>query len=57
VVIISKEYFEETKPNLKSYLAGSGYADAEEDAFDIAMRGVRNDGTPLFQPRNVKLKD
>lgn len=57
VVIISKEYFEETKPNLKSYLGGSGYAEPEDDAFDIAMRGVRNEGTPLFQPRDVELKD
>ena len=57
VVIVSKEYFEETKPNLKSYLAGSGYAAAQDDAFDIAMRGVRDEGTPLLQPRNVELKD
>ncbi|MGH8211123.1 MAG: type II toxin-antitoxin system Phd/YefM family antitoxin [Steroidobacteraceae bacterium] len=57
VVIVSKEYFEETKPNLKSYLVGSGYADPDDDAFDIAMRGVRSEGSPLFQPRNIELKD
>jgi hypothetical protein len=48
---------EETKPNLKSYLVTSGYADSEEDAFDIAMRGVRSDGIPSFEPRNVDLTD
>jgi hypothetical protein len=57
VVVVSKEYFEETKPNFKSDLVGAGYADPEDDAFDIAMRGVRTEGTPLFEPRNVELKD
>lgn len=57
VVIISREYFEETKPNLKSYLMGSGYAGEGDDAFDRAMRGVRSEGSPLLRPRNVDLKD
>jgi prevent-host-death family protein len=57
VVVVSKEYFEETKPNFKSYLMGSGYADDADDAFDTAMRGVRTEGAPLLQPRNVELKD
>ena len=57
VVVISREYFEETKPNLKSYLLGAGYADEQDDAFDIALRGVRTDGVPLLQPRNVNLED
>jgi len=57
VVVVSREYFEHTKPNLKSYLLSSGYAGEEDDAFDIAMRGVRSDCAPLLQPRNVELKD
>jgi prevent-host-death family protein len=57
VVVVSKEYFEETRPNLKSYLVTSGYADSEDDAFDIAMRSLRSDGIPLFEPRKVDLKD
>jgi prevent-host-death family protein len=57
VVVVSREYFEDTKPNLKSYLVGSGYADEGDDAFDIAMRGVRTEGAPLLQPRNFDLKD
>jgi prevent-host-death family protein len=57
VVVVSREYFDQNKPNLKSYLSASGYADSEEDAFDVAMRGVRSDGVPSFEPRNAKLED
>jgi len=57
VVVVSREYFEQTRPNLKSYLVGSGYADEQDDAFDVAMRGVRSDSSPLLQPRNIELKD
>jgi len=57
VVIVSKEYFEETKPNLKSYLMTSGYAEAGDDAFDIALRNVRTEGPPLIQPRKIDVKD
>lgn len=57
VVVVSKEYFEQTKPNLKSYLARSGYADEQDDAFDVAMRGIRTDTSPVLQPRNTDLKD
>jgi prevent-host-death family protein len=57
VVVVSKEYFEDTKPNLKSYLVDSGYADEGDDAYDIAMRGVRTESSPLLQPRNLELKD
>jgi prevent-host-death family protein len=57
VVVVSKEYFNQTKPNLKSYLVGSGYADEQVDAFDVAMRSVRTDGSPLLQPRNSERKD
>lgn len=53
VVLVSREYFERTKPSLKSYLLSSGYAADEDDAFDRAMRG----GTgPLLRPRKVDLK-
>jgi hypothetical protein len=55
--VVSKEYFEETKPNLKSYLVTSGYADSQDDAFDVAIRGVRRDGIPLFEPRNFDPED
>lgn len=57
VVVISREYFEQTKPNLKTYLVGSGYADERDDAFDIAMRDVRSDSAALLRPRNTEVKD
>jgi prevent-host-death family protein len=57
VVVVSREYFDQNKPNLKSYLSASGYADSEDDAFDVAIRGVRNDGVPSFEPRSTKLED
>lgn len=57
VVVVSKEYFEDTKPTLKSYLLGAGYADEGEDAFDMAMNDVRTEGPPLLEPRNSELKD
>ena len=57
VVVVSKEYFNQTKPNLKSYLVGSGYADEQDDAVDVAMRGVRADSSALLQARNIELKD
>lgn len=57
VVLVSKEYFERTKPNLKSYLLSAGYADDAEDAFDRAMRGIRSDSGPLLEPRDIALKD
>ena len=54
VVVVSKEYFEKTKPNLISYLLSSGYAGDEEDAFDIAMRDVRSSTAAMFVPRDLK---
>lgn len=57
VVVVSREYFEETKPNLKSYLVGSGYAGKGDDAFHVAMQGARTEGSLFLRPRNVDLKD
>lgn len=51
VVLVSREYFESTKPNLKSYLLDAGYAEGE-DAFDAAMKDIRS-GPPLFPPRQL----
>jgi prevent-host-death family protein len=57
VVLVAREYFERTKPNLKGYLLSAGYAAAEDDAFDVAMRNVRTEGGPLFGRRDVDPKD
>ena len=56
VVLVSREYFERTKPSLKSYLLSAGYAEAEDDAFDAAMRHVRTEGGPLFGRGSVDLE-
>ena len=48
---MSREYFEKTKPNLKSYLLDAGYAE-EDDAFDAALKDIRA-GSPLFPPRDL----
>jgi len=56
VVLVSREYFDRTKPNLKTYLLSAGYAEAEDDAFDVAMRQVRTEGGPLFGRREVDVE-
>ena len=56
VVLVSREYFDRTKPNLKTYLLSAGYAEAEDDAFDVAMRHVRTEGGPLFGRREVDVE-
>lgn len=43
VVVVSREYFEKTRPNLKSYLLESGHAGDEDDVFDLALRKVRSE--------------
>lgn len=55
--MVSREYFQQTKPNLKSYLLNAGYASDEDDAFDVAMRGVRSDWASLLQRRSADLSD
>ena len=57
VVVVSKEYFERTRPNLKTFLLTSGYADEEEDAFDRAMKEIRTEVGAFFRPREVDLGD
>jgi prevent-host-death family protein len=56
VVLLSRELYERIQPNLKNYLMTAGYAGDEDDAFDRAMRTVR-EGSPMLGPRDVDLKD
>jgi prevent-host-death family protein len=56
VVVVSRDYFEAHKPNLRDYLLTSGYAD-EHDEFDDAMRKVREGGSAFFGPRVVNLEE
>jgi prevent-host-death family protein len=55
VVVVSKEYFERTRPNLKTFLLTQGYADEGEDAFDRAMQDIRAEGSAFFRPRKVDI--
>jgi prevent-host-death family protein len=48
VVVVSREYFDSTKPNMKLYLLNAGYAGEGEDQFDAIMEDVRA-GFPDFQ--------
>ena len=56
VVVVFRDYYERTRPSLKTYLLGSGYADNTEDAFDRAIRDIRV-GSPWFAPRDVDFSD
>lgn len=55
VVLVSRDYYEKTRPNLKTYLMTAGYA-ADDDGFDGILRGVRS-GPGLFDPRDVDIAD
>ena len=52
-VLVSRDYFDQTRPNLKSYLLSAGFAPAEEDAFDRALAEVRETSGGLYAPRAV----
>jgi prevent-host-death family protein len=55
VVVVSREYFEKTIPNLKTYLLTEGYADQENDPIDRAIDEVRSDDGPFLNPRAADL--
>jgi prevent-host-death family protein len=55
VVLVSRDYFDRTKMNLKTYLLTAGYADDAPDDFDSVMQGVRN-RLPPIAPRSLRRK-
>ena len=57
VVVVSKEYFERTKPNLKTFLLTCGYAGEGEDAFDRALKEIRAESGAFFRPRPLDLDE
>ena len=57
VVVVSREYYERTKPNLKSFLLDAGYSGPGEEAFDAAMRDVRASTAGMFTPRRPDPED
>ena len=56
VVVVSRDYYEANKPNLRDYLLTSGYAE-EHDEFDDALRTVRESGPSMFAPRAANLEE
>jgi prevent-host-death family protein len=57
VVVVSREYYERTRDNLKSYLLGSGYSGPGEDAFDEIIEGIRGSTAGAFAPRRSADED
>jgi prevent-host-death family protein len=56
VVIVSRDYFERSKPSLKSYLLEKGVRPDGYDEFDRIMYDIT--GSPaLAPPENTKISD
>ena len=55
VVLVSRDYFDRTKHNLKTYLVTAGFAEDGDDEFDAALREIRRTG-PQLAPRGIRLK-
>jgi prevent-host-death family protein len=51
VVVVSREYFDRTKPDIKSYLLNAGYAGVGEEEFDKILDEVRDNFPDLLAPR------
>ncbi len=52
-VLVSRDYFERTKPTLKSALLESrGAGEQEDDPFEAALAQVRANGATVLSPRN-----
>jgi prevent-host-death family protein len=56
VVVVSRDYFEAHKPNLRDYLLTAGYAEDHHE-FDDALREIRENGSAFFKPRTVDLEE
>jgi prevent-host-death family protein len=49
VVVVSRDYFEARRPNLRDYLLNAGYA-GDHDEFDDALEAVRESAESPFTP-------
>lgn len=56
VVVVSREYFEQTKPNVKTFLLEGGYEGEGEAEFDQIMQGVRGSTLGMFAPRRRSIE-
>jgi prevent-host-death family protein len=56
VVLVSRAYFDATRPNLRDFLLASAGAgtDEEEDRLAAAIRSVRATGAMGVAPRNAR---
>jgi len=50
-VLVSKDYFEATKPNIKTFLLNQGYSGEGEAEFDRILRDVRRDFPDMLSRR------
>ena len=51
VVVVSRDYFERTKGNLKTFLLNETYACSGEEEFDAIMEDIRPGTASVFSPR------
>ena len=51
VVVVSRDYFDRTKGNLKTFLLHETYAGPGEEEFDAIMEGIRPGTASVFSPR------
>lgn len=54
VVVVSREYFDSTKANLKTFLLNEGYSGAGEDQFDAILADVRASAPDFLRRRNTE---
>ena len=57
VVVVSREYYEARKPNLRDYLLTSGFAEDDDTTLEDALQKVRESGMGMFAPRPIDLED
>jgi prevent-host-death family protein len=51
VVIVSREYFDSTKANIKTYLLNEGYSGPGEDEFDAILADIRATSPDFLRQR------
>jgi hypothetical protein len=56
-VVVSMEYFEKTRPTLKSYILTARVSGEDKDAFDRAMQEIRAEGSPFIMPNTADLAE
>lgn len=52
VVVVSREYFDSTKANIKTFLLNEGYSGAGEDEFDAILTDIRANAPDFLRQRD-----